>query len=204
MSHKYRWDVEGWEPWEEPYMKNMVNRFKNGTHISKKGEACDLRQVFRDQAFEDMMQEVSLDWFSARAKYNPLRHASLQTYMRSIVKNKLIKMGTRKTARKRKAYGGIVSLDERISEDEDAPTYSDYLVDERTRNLKMKLALEIDLYEVEQKLSLRERELFSLLKEGRSVKECSKILKIPRTTLYGDIEHARMVCRRMKLEKRPK
>ena len=37
MGHKYRWNVEGWEPWEEPIAKKLVDRFKNRTYISKKG-----------------------------------------------------------------------------------------------------------------------------------------------------------------------
>ena len=200
MGHKYRWDVEEWEPWEVPYMKKMVNRFKNGTHISRRGKLCDWRQVLRDEPFEDMMQEVSLDWHSVRDGYDPSRYASLQTYMRSIVRNKLIEIVTRKTAKKRKTYARVVSLDERISEDEDAPTYSDCLVDKRTINLKMKLALKIDVSEVEQKLSVRQRKLCGLRKEDRSMKECGRILKTPRTTLYGDMEHAETVYRSKKME----
>jgi len=200
MGYKYRWNVEGWEPWEEPFMKKIVDRFKNGAHVSRRGKLCDWRQVLSDVPFEDLMQEVTLDWLPARAGYDPSKDASLKTYMWRIVENKLLDIVAQKTSGKRKTYTRVVSLYEHISEDEDAPTYSDSIADERTRDLQTMLGRKIDVFDVERKLPPRQRKLFELLKEGRSVKECSRILKTPRTTLYGDKEHVKTVCRKKKLE----
>ena len=201
MGHKYRWNVEGWEPWEEPIAKKLVDRFKNRTYISKKGVMCDWRQVLKDDPFEDLMQDISLHWHSARKKFNSSKNASRETHMWRIVENKLLNIVAQRTSDKRKVYTRTVSLYERISEDEDAPTLLDTIPDEKdsAAELRIHCSLKINIAKILPKLNPRKQKICHLFKKGFNMTEVSKALKIPRSTLYEDKKRIKNLFKKAKL-----
>ena len=201
MGRGYRWNVEGWEPWEEPIAKKLVDRFKNRTYISRNGAICDWRQVLKDKPFEDLMQEVSLHWHSARNEFNSSKNTSKETYMWHVIENKLRHIIGKSRSSKRDVLK-TVSLDQPISDKEDSPTFLDILSEdkERASDLRIKTEIKIDVSETVSRLNPVQRRICHLLgEEGLNIKKTSEVLKIPRSTLYGEIKRIRKVFENAKL-----
>ena len=194
MKREYGCEVEGWEAWEVPLAKNLVNKFKNETFVSKKGVVCEWRLLFRHESFEDLMYEVLTHWSLVRETFDASKDASKETYMWRVIENKLLHIVEKLMSNKRRASAEAVSLDEHISEDEDSPTYADRIpADENYVN---KMQLKIELSWVLQELLPMHQKICRFKKEGFTNKEISKVLRISETKVCEEIKRIRVIFRK--------
>lgn len=178
------------EDWEVGIATNAIERLR-------KDWAC-----LRMEGFEDLIQECLIHWHFSKDDYDPLAGTNRRTFMVRVVEHKLRHIIEKLTAGKRKASIDNISLDERISDEEDSPTNLDQLpVDEEYfSNLRLSAELKIDLSRTYQKLSPKQRELCRLLgQEGLSIQEASQVLKTPRGTLYEDIKRIKAIFQKENL-----
>ena len=193
MKREYGCDVEGWEAWEVPLAKNLVNKFKNEPYVSKEGVVCDWRLLLRHESFGDLMHEVLTHWSLVRGAFDASRGASKKTYMWRVVENKLLHIVEKLMSNKRRASAEAVSLDEHISEDEDSPTYADQLpADENYVN---NLHLKIDVDEAVKKLPHKREKMCRLKKKGFTNKEIAEALRIPETTIRDEFKRIGVIFR---------
>jgi RNA polymerase sigma-70 factor (ECF subfamily) len=120
-------------------------------------------------------------------------------YMARVVRNKLIDLGRERESAKRRGDLDSVSLDEVVSDSDDAPTFSDVVEAASSSQLGEEDSLDpddarIDLAKAMQKLTPHQRRLCELLiQHGFNVKEVAEQLRIPRGTLYEEIKRIRKV-----------
>jgi len=148
------------------------------------------------QDFDDLLQECLAHWYSVRDGYNPSAGASKQTYMSRVVRHKIGHILEKLTSDKRKMATEAVSLDQPISDEEDAPTLLDTLSgDERlSTNLRIHTELKIDITRTVRGLTPKQQELCRLLsEEGLTVQEASQILNTHRSTVYDEIKRIKAV-----------
>lgn len=178
------------EDWEVGIATNVIERLR-------KDWTC-----LRMEEFEDLIQECLIHWHFSKDDYDPSAGANRRTFMARVVEHKLRHIIEKLTAGKRKAFVDNVSLDERISDEEDSPTYLDQLPadEEYFSNLRLSAELKIDLSRTYRRLSPKQQELCRLLgQEGLSIKEASEILKTPRGTLYEDIKRIKAIFQKENL-----
>ena len=185
MSNRY----EGlFENWEIGVAKNVIERFR-------KKWKCLARE-----GFDDLLQECLTHWHFSKDDYDPSAGANLRTFMSRVVAHKLGHIVEKLTSDKRKISLASNSLDERISDEEDSPTYLDQLPDDSVSNLKISAELKIDISRTFQKLTPQQKKLCRLLgDEGLSIKEASEALKTPRGTLYEEIKRIKAIFQKEKL-----
>ena len=153
-------------------------------------------KCLRREGFDDLRQECLFKWYRVKGEYNPLAEANQWTFMAVVIKNELLHKVEKLTADKRKASAEAVSLDDRISEEEGAPTYLDKLSakEDSVTDPRLTVWIKIDVAEALRKLISKQRKLCRLLGEGGlNIKEASEVLKIPRGTLYGEIDRIKPV-----------
>jgi len=181
MSPRY----EGlFEDWEIGVAKNVIERFR------RQWKCLEI------EGFEDLLQECLSYWYFSKDDYNPSAGANIRTFMSRVMEHKLQRLIEKLTAGKRKAGIDNVSLNEPISNEEDAPTYLNRLSEDesQTSNLHISVELKIDISKTIQKLTPQQRELCRLLgEEGLSITEASEVLKTPRSTLYEDIKRIKSI-----------
>ena len=153
------------------------------------------------EAFEDHLQECLLHWFFKKDKFDPAREVSLKTFMKSVVRNKLLNILAEKKAKKRTVQMKSISLNDFLEEGE-TPTMEKFFgVESQTLRMMADQELSSALQKAFCKMSPRQKELCRLLgEEGLNVSEASKRMSIPRTTLNEEIKRIREVFRKEGLE----
>ena len=172
------------EDWEVRVAKKVINRL-----IGK-------WKCLEREGFDDLLQECLFKWYRVKDEYNPLAGANQRTFMARVIENELLHKVEKLTTDKRKASTDAVSLDERVSENEDSPTYADQILgdEDYAAHLRLTVGLKIGVAKVLKKLSPEQQKLCRLLiKEGLNIKEASKALKTPRGTIYDEINRIRAI-----------
>jgi len=157
----------------------------------------------RLEGFDDLLQECLMCWDSAKAEYDSSTGVPWQKFMSKIIENKLYHIIEKLTSDKRKVFTKTVSLDERISDEEGSPTYSEQLPadEDCASNLRVIIGLKIDISQAMQKLTSEQKKICHLLgEEGLNIMQASKILGKPRTTLYEEIRRIRAVFQKENLQ----
>ena len=156
-------------------------------------EKCRRGSVLKIEEFDDLLQECLMHWCFVKDRYNPAKGASRQTFMARIVENKLLHINDKLTSHKRDILK-TVSLDQPISIEEDSPSLLEVIPDNKpcVSNLRITVGIKIDVSNTLQKLNPKQQKLCRLLgEEGLNIKKDSESLKIPRSTLYGEIKRIR-------------
>ncbi|MFA4905065.1 MAG: sigma-70 family RNA polymerase sigma factor [Candidatus Margulisiibacteriota bacterium] len=178
------------EDWEIGVAKNVIERFR------KQWKCLEL------EGFDDLLQECLTHWHFSKDDYDPSAGANERTFMSRVVEHKIQHIIEKLTTDKRKVSSESVSLDERISDEEDSPTFLDRLSEDEnlTSNLHVSAELKIDITRAIQKLTPKQQELCRLLgEEGMSMSEASEALKTPRGTLYEDVKRIKAIFEKAKL-----
>ncbi len=181
MSPSYEGLFQGWEI---SVAKTVINRFR-------KQWKC-----LEHEGFDDLLQECLAEWHFSKCRFNPSAGANIRTFMAGVLEHKLQYIIEKLTADKRKVAHECFSLNDRISDEEDSPSFLDRLSEDEDHasNLHITALLKIDIHRTIEKLTPQQRELCRLLgEEGLSVSEASEVLKTPRSTLYDDIKRIKAI-----------
>ncbi|MDD2773710.1 MAG: sigma-70 family RNA polymerase sigma factor [Elusimicrobiales bacterium] len=175
------------QPWEVAVAVNVVAEYRRKWTCLEK------------EAFEDLVQECLSRWQNAKPKFNPAVGAPPHAFMAKVVRNHMGKTVRALCRDKRRVLAEADSLDMPVTETatlQDKWELSHY--DEATPR---EIELRLDMAAVLALLSPRQRELCRLLRqEGLNIKEASAAMKMPRATLYGDIERIRAIFAEAKLD----
>lgn len=187
MANRY----EGlFEDWEIGVAKNVIERFR-------KEWRC-----IEQEDFDDLMQECLTCWLFAKDNFDSSAGANFRTFMSRVINKKLLRVARGLTRDKRNVANKSVSFDDRISDEEDAPTFLENLSEDEklSSNLHISAELKFDISRTVQKLTPQQRELCRLLgEEGLNIKQASEALKIPRGTLYEDIKRIKAIFQKENL-----
>jgi len=170
--------------WEIAVAKTVINRF------IKKWKCLE------HEGFDDLLQECLAEWHFSKIRYKSDTGANIRTFMAGVVEHKLQYIIERLTTDKRKVAHESFSLNERISDEKDSPTFLDQLSDDQTHvsNLHISAYLKIDIKRTIEKLTPQQQELCRLLyEEGLNILEASDAMRVPRSTLYDDIRRIRTI-----------
>lgn len=181
MNHRYR---GLFEDWEIGVATNVVNRFRNQWKCLEQAD------------FDDLLQECLTHWHFAKDDYNPSAGANERTFMSRVVEYKIQKIIRDLNRDCRSIANKSISLDSPLTDEEDSPTLLDRIsADENhTSELHVKAELKIDISKTIQKLTPKQQELCRLLgDEGLNINQASKIMQVPRGTLYEDIKRIRSI-----------
>lgn len=184
MAFKNRQDLQRWEI---AVAKKLIGEFRRRS------------RSFDREEFDDLLQECLTHWFEVRRQLDPDPEDPPIAYMARVVRNKLIDLAREREAAKRRGDLDSLSLDETVSESDDAPTFTDLVDAIRSGEPGGDGLLDpgdarIDIAKALRKLTPRQRHLCELLSEqGLSVTEAAERLRIPRGTLYEEIKRIRKV-----------
>jgi RNA polymerase sigma-70 factor (ECF subfamily) len=146
------------------------------------------------------MQECLTHWFFVKEQFNPAREVTVKTFMKRVVKNKLLNILEERTAKKRQIDSKSISLDQ-LLEDSNGASERFIAVESGIMKTIKDMELHAALSKAFSRLSIRQKELCRLLgEEGLSVSDASKRLSIPRRTLRDEIQRIREVFRKEGLE----
>lgn len=175
------------ENWEIAVAKNVI------AQLMKK------RTWLRPDEFEDLLQECLTHWLFVKDKYDPEAEASEKTFMARVIANKLKDIVKGRERLQRRVAQNTISLDQPLSDEEDASTLMDVIATDP--ELRIHVELKIDLTRTYQKLSPAQKRLCDLLGEkGLSIKAASDILKTPRGTLYEEIKRIKAIFQKKNLD----
>jgi RNA polymerase sigma-70 factor (ECF subfamily) len=184
MALKRGEELQGWEI---AVAKKLIGEFRRRS-----------RSLNRED-FDDLLQECLAHWLEVRQKVDPDPNDPPIAYMARVVRNKLIDLARERESAKRRGDLDSVSLDEAVSDSEDAPTFSEVVEAASGSQADDEDFLDpddarIDLAKAMQKLTPHQRRLCDLLiQHGFNVKEVAEQLRIPRGTLYEEIKRIRKV-----------
>ena len=168
------------EGWEIAVTKRLINDYR------KKWKCLE-----REDA-DDLMQECLMHWLEVRDTYDAGREASKKTFMARIIRNRLINIVEKATSEKRKNIYESVSLDEPVSNDEDAPTLKDKIAASDDALPQINSELKIELSKAYQKLTPQQQKLCKLLgEEGVTISEACRRLDKHRMIIYREIARIR-------------
>lgn len=149
-----------------------------------------------DEGFEDLLQECLIHWLFTKDQYDAGESVSMRTFLNKVVSNKLLDLVRQKYAKKRKGFYRHLSLEELPGRKEEK-----FLADKSGIDSLYSQGLPEAVRKTLEKLSIRQRELCSLLgEEGLSVREVSRHLNIPRATLQDEIKRIKDIFRKEGLE----
>ena len=161
-------------------------------------------QALQSDESDDLLQEVLLHWYHARASHDPQGKASIRTYMARVVRNKLIDLVRERKSDKQIANSLAVPLasshDEEPGHDEgtegDLPESGDAQEQQAAEQ-----SLNLDLARALAHLTPRQRDLCRLLlDEDLTMVEASRRLGVPRGTLYEELKHIRAIFAKLGLD----
>ena len=152
------------------------------------------RERHPDLELEDLAQECLVHWWTQRPRYTQSRGASMETFLRRVVKAKLIDLERVAKAQKRGQGRSPASLDQPLAGDEpEGDTLGDTIADEADTawDASYRVSLEAALG----RLSPRQREIIAGLAEGYPMSQISQRLGVPRATLYDQLNRIRQIFR---------
>ena len=177
------------QDWEIAIAKKLVNQFRKKYTCLKRVE------------FNDLLQEVLIQWYLSKDKYNSNRDASEKTFMAKVVENKLTDILREVKTDKRTLNYQTISLDQPLGDDESCSTLGDVISkndilsgNNITSDPFLKISLKIDLEKALQRLDPIQKKICNLIiKEGLNVSELSEYLNTPRSTIYDEIKRIRKI-----------
>jgi RNA polymerase sigma factor (sigma-70 family) len=144
--------------------------------------------------YEDLVQECLLHWWAQRPRYTQSRGASIETFLRRVVKAKLIDLERGARAQKRGSGRRPASLDQPLAEDElEGDTLGDFIGD--PADTEWEALHQVSLEAALSRLSPRQKQIIAGLQEEYTVSQISQRLGVPRATLYDDLKRIRQVFR---------
>ncbi len=152
------------------------------------------RERHPDLELEDLVQECLVHWWVQRPRYTQSRGASIETFLRRVVNNKLVDLERGAKAQKRGQGRSPESLDQPLAEDElERDTLGDTIAD--AADTEGEALLQASLEAALSRLGPRQRQLLDGLLAGYPMKQISRQLGVPRGTLYGELERIQRIFR---------
>ncbi len=152
------------------------------------------RSSHPDLEMEDLVQECLFHWWTQKPRYVPTRGASIETFLRRVVKSKLVDLERAVKAQKRGGGRRAESLDQPLNEDEpDGGTLADTFADSgnTARDATDRVSLTVAL----SRLSPRQIKIIAGLAEEYPMIQISQKLGVPKATLYDDLKRIRKIFR---------
>jgi len=140
-----------------------------------------------------------MHWVEVRRKLRADPEGPPIAYMATVIRNKLTDLFREHDAAKRAGDFDAVSIDSPTGQGDDAPTFAELIEAARGRDAAADHGLDpgdarIDVAKALRTLTPRQRRLCELLgAEGLSIKEAAEKLRIPRGTLYEEINRIRKI-----------
>ena len=175
------------QQWEIAVAKQLIGKYRRQSQSPEREE------------FDDLLQECLMHWIDVRRKFRADPNGPPIGYMATVIRNKLTDLFRERVAAKRAGDYDAVSLDAPTGDSDDAPTFADLLDAARGRDAAADQSLDpedarIDVARALRNLTPRQRRLCELLGEERlSIKEAAEKLRIPRGTLYEEINRIRKI-----------
>ena len=170
------------EPWELDLIRSLVLDFLSTRSESPGFEA------------DDLVQECSFHWWRQRAEFETERGASRSTFLRRVVRAKLLDIERAWKAKKRGEGQRPLSLDTPISpDDSEAPTLAEVLP--ARGELGSDVAAVVDRLRLTARLSARQRRIIAGVTAGLAKGELSRHLGVSRDTLNEEMKRIRQVFR---------
>ena len=182
------------EGWEIAVAKQLVGRFRS-----------KWRSLERE-SFEDLCQECLAHWVAVRDQFDPGREVSPRAFMAQVVRNKLSDLLREHESDRRKVNFVAASLDAPIGDEADGATLLDALAEapqEGEWQVRERFGTDarIDLEAALARLTPVQQRLCRLLgEEGLTVQEASRLLGLPRATLYDALKRIRKVFAELGLQ----
>lgn len=179
------------EGWEIGIAKKVINDFKRNWKCLKEEDS------------DDLLQDCLSRWYSVKEGYDASAGASQQTYMFRIVTNEMRQIVRKLATDKRRIVSETVSIDQPLSEDEDAPTLLDKIAADSNfiSNLRIHSELKIDITRVIETLTPKQQKLCRFIcEEGLNFKEACRLLNVNHRTIHREIERIRAVFKKENLQ----
>lgn len=154
-------------------------------------------------AEEDLLQEALLHWWRQRQRYELSKGASPATFLRRVVRSKLLDVARRDRAEKRGGGTVPLSLDAPLGSADDlspADTVRDMRGGSSPDDAAQFNALRQHIADVERRLTARQRALLEALRDETPLTELSRRAGVNRSTVYADLARLRELFRSAGLE----
>jgi RNA polymerase sigma factor (sigma-70 family) len=147
-----------------------------------------------DLEFEDLVQEALSHWWAQRPRYTQSRGASIDTFLRRVVKARLLDLERGIKAEKRGQGHMPASLEQPLTVDEpEGDTLGDTIAG--SADTEWTALYRVSLQAALARLSPQQKQLMAGLAEGYSMSQISLRLGIPRATLYDQLDRVRQIFR---------
>jgi RNA polymerase sigma factor (sigma-70 family) len=150
---------------------------------------CGENRRFGKDDFDDLLQEVLIHWSTVRNRYDSTRGASIESYMRTVIRRKLIDISRERDAGRRVALDRADSLDAPVGEEDSGETFHELLGDPKRPDLDLSMDLPMAI----KKLTSRQKKISELRAAGLSVKAISEGLAVHRSTVHDEIRRIRRI-----------
>jgi RNA polymerase sigma factor (sigma-70 family) len=160
---------DGFEAWELDLIDEVVRGF------------LSTRRASLEMAFDDLCQEAATHWWRQRGRFDVRRGASPRTFLRRVVKARLLDIEREFEAEKR--GGGLRPLSLDLPAGDSELTLGDLIPADTRRDF-----LEVRLDSVLPLLTQRQRTIVESLKAGNSKSKAAADAGISRDTLYRELE----------------
>jgi RNA polymerase sigma factor (sigma-70 family) len=162
------------QDWEIALAKGVISQFQTDHPWLKTFE------------FDDLLQECLSQWEWKRSRFRPERGASIQTYMRTVLKNKLRSLVRSELSDKRRIQHLAESLDKPL--DEEGTTIDDVVPSDIPE-----ISERLDVASVIRRLTPLQREICQLLAEDVPVSQIATMMGKPRHTVRREIDRIRRI-----------
>jgi len=168
--------------WELELIRNLVLDFLSTRTESPVFEA------------DDLVQECSLHWWRQRDEFDTERGAARSTFLRRVVRAKLLDIERAWKAKKRGEGQRPLSIDASVSPgDPEGPSLAEVLP--ARGELGSDIAAALDRQRLTAHLSARQREIIAGVTAGLTKGELSRRLGVSRDTLHEELGRIRQVFR---------
>ena len=177
-------DLHGlFQPWEIAVATKVIDDIR---------QSCKCLQ-FED--FDELLQISFLKWLEKRASYNPAKNCKPQTFMARVIRNMLLDVAEKLTAKKRAPDGEHeYSFDKPLKdEDGDPITLEDVITDGSATRRHLAHELRIDIRIAMKTLTPRQRAVCRLFYASIPLVDASRLLNMPTATLHDEIMRIRKV-----------
>ena len=152
------------------------------------------RKPHPDLEREDLVQECLIHWWTQRPRYTETRGASIETFLRRVVKAKLLDLERGANAQKRGCGRHADSLDRPLNlEEPDADALGNTVAS--NADTEGEATLQVSLEQALSRLSPQQKQIIAGLAEQYQMSQISQRLGVPRATLYGELERIRRIFR---------
>jgi len=178
--------------WEIGIAKNVINQ--GSRRIS----------WFREEDFDDYLQELLLHWWKVRDRYRPNEGAKRETYMGMVLRRKMYDLLEGQRTKKRWAGNFAESLEKPVLAGEKDRAIGDTRSDWTGKDVRPdhdEINLKIDLQTVLATLTPEQLRICHLRRQGYSEMATAKQMEIPRSTLQDKTRRIRTIFSDQGLEK---